>query len=80
MRKDWVLEIRTMCEASAVPFFFKQWGGVNRKKTGRVLDGKLYSQMPRRKGFGVKRIWGHKRIWGQTFILDLLSSRRRVSR
>lgn len=43
---SWVAEIRDQCLELNVPFFFKQWGGVNKKKTGRVLDGKTWSQMP----------------------------------
>ena len=43
---DWVREIRDKCIASDVPFFFKQWGGTNKKKTGRVLDGVEWSQFP----------------------------------
>ena len=44
--KDWVLEIRDQCLATEVPFFFKQWGGVNKKKAGRLLDGKEYNALP----------------------------------
>jgi protein gp37 len=46
MDKSWVLEIRDRCQKANVPFFFKQWGGFNKKKTGRVLDGKIWNQMP----------------------------------
>jgi protein gp37 len=42
----WVLEIRDKCLAADVPFFFKQWGGVNKKKAGRSLEGKEWSQTP----------------------------------
>ena len=44
--RQWVIDIRNSCKKMHVPFFFKQWGGVNRKKTGRMLDGKIYSEMP----------------------------------
>lgn len=47
--RDWVLEIRDQCLAQAVPFFFKQWGGVNKKKAGRILEGRLWGQMPANK-------------------------------
>lgn len=47
MEIDWVLDIRRQCEESDVPFFFKQWGGFNKKKTGRTLEGKTYDEMPR---------------------------------
>lgn len=47
MEKEWVLEIREQCFAQQVPFFFKQWGGVNKKKAGRLLDGRTWDEMPR---------------------------------
>ena len=47
MDPEWVREIRDRCVAADVPFFFKQWGGVNKKRTGRVLDGRTWDQMPR---------------------------------
>jgi protein gp37 len=43
---EWVTEIRDQCVASGVPFFFKQWGGVQKKKTGRTLEGRTWDQMP----------------------------------
>ncbi|MDW3208921.1 MAG: phage Gp37/Gp68 family protein [Reichenbachiella sp.] len=46
MEKSWVLDIRDQCAAANVPFFFKQWGGTNKKKTGRLLDGRTYDEMP----------------------------------
>lgn len=46
MDKDWVIDIRNQCMNSAVPFFFKQWGGTRKKETGRLLDGKTYDEMP----------------------------------
>jgi protein gp37 len=45
----WVRDIRDKCLRRKVPFFFKQWGGVRKKATGRVLDGKTWSQMPQPK-------------------------------
>ena len=50
VRDVWVTEIRDKCLASGVPFFFKQWGGVNRKKTGRRLEGRLWSEVPEYRG------------------------------
>lgn len=47
MQESWVLSIRDQCEAAGVPFFFKQWGGTNKKKAGRVLEGQAYEEMPR---------------------------------
>ena len=46
MDPDWVLDIQEQCEASRVAFFFKQWGGTNKKKTGRILNGRTYDEMP----------------------------------
>ena len=46
MQKGWVLEIRDRCKNENIDFFFKQWGGVNKKKAGRLLDGKYYDAMP----------------------------------
>jgi protein gp37 len=46
MDVDWVLDIQQQCETAKVAFFFKQWGGVNKKKSGRELKGKTYSEMP----------------------------------
>lgn len=46
MDPSWVSEIRDQCLDEDVPFFFKQWGGVQKKKAGRVLEGKTWSQMP----------------------------------
>jgi protein gp37 len=43
---EWVREIRDRCLAAGVPFFFKQWGGVNKSRTGRVLDGRHWDEMP----------------------------------
>ena len=45
MQKQWVRKIRDTCRASNVPFFFKQWGGVRKKKTGRVLDDCTWDEM-----------------------------------
>ena len=46
MDETWVVEIRQQCRQARVPFFFKQWGGVNKKRTGRVLDGRTWDEMP----------------------------------
>ncbi len=46
MDPAWVIEIRDRCQAAGVPFFFKQWGGVNKKKAGRLLDGRVWDEMP----------------------------------
>jgi protein gp37 len=46
MKKEWVLSLRNHCLQERIPFFFKQWGGVNKKRTGRRLEGMEWSQMP----------------------------------
>ena len=46
MQADWVRNIRDQCIAQNVPFFFKQWGGVRKKKGDNVLDGKRWEQYP----------------------------------
>ena len=43
---DWVLDIQQQCGKAKVAFFFKQWGGTNKKKAGRILNGKTYDEMP----------------------------------
>ncbi len=47
IEKVWVQGILEQCRNANVPFFFKQWGGVNKKKAGRLLDGQVYSEIPR---------------------------------
>jgi protein gp37 len=46
MEKKWVIDIQQQCVESHVPFFFKQWGGINKKKAGRVLNGRTFDEMP----------------------------------
>ena len=46
IREDWVTDIRDKCVGAGVPFFFKQWGGTNKKKTGRLFEGRTWDQMP----------------------------------
>jgi protein gp37 len=45
---DWIRSIRDQCRMAKVPFFFKQWGGVNKKRNGRELDGRTHDQRPER--------------------------------
>ena len=47
MDPRWVLDIKSQCKKNNVAFFFKQWGGTNKKKTGRLLNGRTYDEMPR---------------------------------
>lgn len=46
MDASWVVDIRNQCQRAKVPFFFKQWGGLNRKKTGRKLEGRTWDEIP----------------------------------
>jgi protein gp37 len=46
MLEDWALGIRDQCSYAGVAFFFKQWGGVNKKRAGRLLSGRTWDQMP----------------------------------
>ena len=46
MKQAWVVEIREQCLAAGAPFFFKQWGGTNKKKAGRLLDGRTWGGFP----------------------------------
>jgi protein gp37 len=46
MKQEWVFEILHQCRKADVPFFFKQWGGRNKKAAGRMLNGKIYDEMP----------------------------------
>jgi protein gp37 len=48
MSKQWVISIRDQCQRACVPFFFKQWGGVRKGKSGRKLDGQTYDEFPDR--------------------------------
>ncbi|MBO9562145.1 MAG: phage Gp37/Gp68 family protein [Niastella sp.] len=46
MKAEWALDIMDQCQNAAVPFFFKQWGGTNKKKAGRLLNGRTFDEMP----------------------------------
>ncbi len=46
MSPEWAADIRDQCLAQETAFFFKQWGGVRKKKAGRTLDGKIWNEMP----------------------------------
>jgi len=47
IQESWVLGIRDQCLKAKVPFFFKQWGGFNKKKNGRLLEGRTWDQFPK---------------------------------
>lgn len=47
MKKEWVVDIRDQCIDQGIPFFFKQWGGFNKKKNGCILNGRTWEQYPK---------------------------------
>jgi protein gp37 len=46
MKAEWVLRLRDQCRVQGTAFFFKQWGGFQKKKNGRILDGRTYDEFP----------------------------------
>ncbi len=46
MKPEWASDIQTQCVHNNIPFFFKQWGGTSKKKSGRLLNGELYDEFP----------------------------------
>lgn len=46
MKEEWVWKIKEQCDRQRALFFFKQWGGINKKRTGRLLGGRTYDNMP----------------------------------
>ncbi|MBS4013030.1 MAG: DUF5131 family protein [Bacteroidetes bacterium] len=46
INEEWVLDIKEQCQNAKVAFYFKQWGGTNKKKAGKMLNGKMYMEMP----------------------------------
>ena len=49
MQESWLRDIRDQCIGQGVRFFFKQWGGVHKKKAGRILEGRTWDQTPERR-------------------------------
>ena len=52
VKQEWLTDIRDQCTRAEVPFFFKQWGGVNKKRAGRLLEGRTWDDMPQMDEFG----------------------------
>jgi protein gp37 len=48
MEPDWVRNIQRQCLKAEIAFFFKQWGGIRKSQTGRILDGMTFSEFPKR--------------------------------
>ncbi|TGM97306.1 DUF5131 family protein [Leptospira dzoumogneensis] len=47
IQKEWIIEILRECRGKNIPFFFKQWGGTNKKQSGRLLNGRIYNEYPK---------------------------------
>jgi protein gp37 len=47
MEESWATSLKKLCRQHKTAFFFKQWGGVNKKTTGRILGGRTWDEMPR---------------------------------
>lgn len=62
LKEEWVTDIKSQCVATNTAFFFKQWGGYNRKKTGRLLEGKTWDQMPNFRGNHQESVFGDRRF------------------
>lgn len=50
---DWIRSLRDQCQAAGVAFHFKQWGGVNKKAAGRILDGREWNEFPKMQGAAI---------------------------
>jgi len=46
LKEQWVIQLKDICVAQHIPFFFKQWGGVHKKAKGRLLQGRLWDELP----------------------------------
>lgn len=46
IKEEWAIDIKNQCQKANVAFYFKQWGGVNKKRNGKALQGKQYTEMP----------------------------------
>jgi protein gp37 len=47
IKEEWVIDIKEQCQNANVAFYFKQWGGTNKKKAGKTLEGRVYNEMPK---------------------------------
>ena len=62
MSQEWAKSIHRQCREAHVPFFFKQWGGVNKKKAGRLLDGEVYDEMPKERAASTTFVRGTREL------------------
>lgn len=67
MNPDWVRRLRDQCAAAGVPFFFKQWGGRNKKAAGRELDGRTHDDMPAASLVPIKSLAERKAMLAKLF-------------
>jgi protein gp37 len=51
MAEEWVVDIKNQCLSAHIPFFFKQWGGVRKKRAGRMLQGRTWDEIPEQTNF-----------------------------
>ena len=56
MKEEWVEDIYAQCKKARVPFFFKQWGGVRKDLTGRILHERTYDEMPKKRKATVSKM------------------------
>ncbi len=75
MKNEWVIQIKEQCIEQSIPFFFKQWGGVNKKKNGRLLEGRTWDDMPNKSVYIEKEIEHNKSLHLTAIPLSLNSGR-----
>lgn len=75
MKEEWVLSLLEQCRAAGVPFFFKQWGGVQKSKRGRLLQGRTFDEMPARPSRSVPGKADRLRMIDELEACDSLSGR-----
>jgi len=46
VKKEWAIDLLRLCKKNDIPYFFKQWGGVNKKRAGRILEGRTWDERP----------------------------------
>jgi len=68
IEEEWVLDIKDQCQRGGVPFFFKQWGGVNKKRTGRLLQGREWNEFPAHAPITASPIYGSAPARQPTFL------------
>lgn len=72
MKREWVINILKQSKEQGVRFFFKQWGGVHKSKTGRMLDGKTYDELPDKSQFPLISLDARRKYAAHTAQQDML--------